>query len=143
MKALKCCILVVVTIIASNSAGAIEPHWTAKYKRFNGVKPKEKYEQITKDFFEKAILPEVDIDAPTLSDAIPQIQALVRTAVDGGMSVTIFGSSYAGYHKHLHLNAKNISLAELIDRLALQGDFYWDFALDRLTIYSKKQGDVH
>ena len=92
--------------------------------------------------FESTIINDVTIKAPSLREALPQVQSLIIDSqrakgimpAERGISYIIQGD-HIGYSKPLDLRGKNLSVATVIDSLAAQGDFYWDFsAVGRLTL---------
>lgn len=119
---------------------ADDTHWTAHYKRFGGVRPAAQFEQVSRELFERTVIRDVILEASSLQNAIPKIRMLAQEAgAKSDISFIITDSTYGGYSKPLSLKAKNLTLAGLIDELALQGDFYWDFSATKLTMRPTKK----
>ena len=129
-----------VSLAFVSSVLARDAHWTAKYKRFGGVRPTAKVEQVTREVFEETVIQDARLEANSLQDAIPKIRMLAREAGSKwGISLIIIDPDYSGYSKRLRLQARKLTLAGFIDELAVQGDFYWDFSAIKLTIRPTKK----
>lgn len=139
MKITSLPVLLLATIGMLAIAHADAPHWTAHYPRFSGTWPAAKTEQTVREFFEGTVIRDARINAATFKDAIPQIRALVHAA--GGkwdLGFIIKESDYVGFSKPIQLQAREVSLAGLIDQLAANGNFYWDFSSGKLTLHPEK-----
>ena len=125
------------------SALAEEAHWTGRYNRFGGVRPSVRTDRAFRKLFEGTVIRKVDLKAKDLRTGLWKLEELVREVIGegpaGGFSFIVTNVQYPGYSKPLRLKAQNLSLASIIDALAEQGDFYWDFSAIKLTIRPPKK----
>jgi hypothetical protein len=120
-------------------ARAGDPHWTQRYARFSETRPLASTENGFYKLFEGTIIKDARLEAATLMQAIPQIRLLIQKAGnEQGLSVVIQDADYIGYSTPIHFEGKNISLAALINQLAANGNFYWDFSAGKLTLHARK-----
>ncbi len=147
MKNLCICLIALSFLLTVNATQAGPRHWTSRYPRFGGVLPRAVAAETYRELFEGTVIKEVNIKAPGLMEAVPQFLRLVEESerakgvmpVDAGISCVISEVDHGGYKKALRLQGVNLSIASVIDSLAAQGDFYWDFSRGPLTLRATRE----